>query len=62
MNEPGAPMASPRTKCPCCGFRTVKARGEEIWPVCFWGGGRRVNRCSSTRMIGRTDKGMHGIE
>jgi hypothetical protein len=37
MNEPVAPMASPRTKCPCCGFRTVKARGDdEIWPVCFW--------------------------
>jgi hypothetical protein len=37
MNEPSMPTASPHVRCPCCGFRTLKARGDdEICEVCFW--------------------------
>ena len=30
-------MTSTAHQCPCCGYRTLHARGDyEICPVCFW--------------------------
>lgn len=30
-------MATPKLRCPCCGYRTLRERNAyDICPVCFW--------------------------